>query len=80
MRSTTYTIRKTSPTHKLKLFASDTNPVNESDLRVTQTRSSSQDIVEHTCSNFMKNYVDKLKRQRKREKKKIMLANNCKAQ
>jgi hypothetical protein len=69
-----------SPTHRQKLSANDQNQVNSPDFRVTQTRASSQDIGEHTCSNFMKNYVDKLKRQRKREKKKLLLANNCKAQ
>jgi hypothetical protein len=27
--------------------------------------------MEHTCSNFMRNYIDKLKKQRKRERKKV---------
>jgi hypothetical protein len=29
------------------------------------------EVMEHTCSSFMRNYIDKLKKQRKREKKKL---------
>jgi len=47
------------------------------DPRPTDLQSASP-IVERTCSKFMKSYVDKLKKQRKREKKRLIEINHHK--
>lgn len=77
-RSTTYTLRRMQHINHHNSVIEP--PRAESPELRAPTPTNSHELVEQTCSNFMKSYVDKLKRQRKREKKRLSLANHAKIQ
>lgn len=75
LRETSYVIRKAH--FQGKNVLQNRTISHENSLKPYE-ESNSTEIIEYSCSNFMKNFVDKLKKQRKREKKKIVTSNHNK--